>query len=457
MSNRYDEVIKGKGISTQLLKLVNVEKRILKWAKTLEVYEALKIKELVETNLRGRTLFPILQARKAKFNPLERNADVEEKALKRLDEIMQDYISIILKYVHEVDCSGNPLGNPSDEDEPMQLSDDCEKIVEQVQPDPIIEEEVLESLVLESEASLEKEAEASHPIKARSEGKPSKDGTSDQIHKVCEYILGDKEERKSKSDLEKDEPEQSLHINTHFSHIRTAPADSQEMSSNEGTSTGGAKLMKSMTAMMGTLQKIVVEMQSNMVKIMKTQKSNKKEFASLLKTHNEMELAMKRNTYEINILNKTYTKFEKNFFKWQTDLLDCERENSIELHQEVMDRMSLIQIQMVELQGHMSRADVERLEQDDSFARQIQVVEDAEAAANKEKNIISHNNDNVKKGEVSSRGGSSSRGGGGVSTGTRSKRKQTGDGSCRPTKRGGGRSGDHGGGSGLGGRSLPPL
>ncbi|XP_047312501.1 keratin, type I cytoskeletal 9-like [Impatiens glandulifera] len=335
------------------------------------------------------------------------------------------------------------------------------------------EEEALESPVLESEASIEKKAEASQPNEARSEGELSKEkesekssssereqdkndprpfpditsanvhddvvnlphhsnGSSDKIHKVCEDILGDEEERKSSSDSEKDESEQSLQVHTHFSPIRTTLVDSQEMSSNEGSSTGGAKLMKSMTAMMGILQKNVAEMQSNMIKIMKTQKSNKKEFASLLKTHNEME-------------------------------------NAIELHNEVMDGMNLIQNQMIEIQGHMSRADVERLEQADSFARQIQTAEDAQEGADKEKNLISQGDDYVKKGEGSSRSGISSRGGDGVSTGTRSKRKKTGDESNRPIKRGRGRIGDHGGrsgggdpggrggGSGRGGRSLPPF
>ncbi|XP_047327139.1 forkhead box protein D1-like [Impatiens glandulifera] len=140
-------------------------------------------------------------------------------------------------------------------------------------------------------------------------------------------------------------------------------------------------------------------------------------------------------------------------------MFDCERKFNIELHQEFMAGVSLIQSQMVEVQGHMNRADAKRMEQTDSFARQIQAVEDAEAATNKEKNLISRDDDNVKKGEGSFRGGGSSRGG--ISAGTKSKKKPTDEGSCRPTKRGGGRSGDRGGGSGgrggRGGHSLPPF
>ncbi|XP_047339872.1 single-stranded DNA-binding protein 1-like [Impatiens glandulifera] len=170
-----------------------------------------------------------------------------------------------------------------------------------------------------------------------------------------------------------------------------------------------------------------------------------------------MEKTLKRNTYEINTLNKTYTKFEKNFFRRKSDLIDCERENAVELHNEVIDEISLLRNQMVKIQGNMSRADAERLEQADSFARNIQAEEDAKAAAEKEKNLITQGDDN------------SGRRGGGVSTDTRSKRKPTGDDSDRPIKRGGGRIGDRGGrssggdrggrsgGSGRGGRSLPPF
>ncbi|XP_047320540.1 nucleolin 1-like [Impatiens glandulifera] len=112
----------------------------------------------------------------------------------------------------------------------------------------------------------------------------------------------------------------------------------------------------------------------------------------------------------------------------------------------------------------MSRANAERLEMADSFARKIKEEEDSKDVAEKEKNLITQGEDN------------SGRRGGGVSIGTRSKRKPTGDDNDRPIKRGGGRSGDRGGrstsgdrggrssggdrggrsgGTGRGGRSLP--
>ncbi|XP_047306196.1 putative germin-like protein 2-1 [Impatiens glandulifera] len=86
--------------------------------------------------------------------------------------------------------------------------------------------------------------------------------------------------------------------------------------------------------------------------------------------------------------------------------------------------MSLVQAQMIEMTNSMNRAEVERMEQVDSYARSIQAMEE---------------------GESISRGGSSR---GGASRGTRSKRKVVNEGSCRPAKRGEGRGGDRGGGSG---------
>ncbi|XP_047320530.1 inhibitor of growth protein 1 homolog [Impatiens glandulifera] len=190
-----------------------------------------------------------------------------------------------------------------------------------------------------------------------------------------------------------------MQLHTHISPIQTALVDSQEISSNEElSSTDGTKIMKSMTALMGTLQN--------------------KEFSDLLKTHNEMEQTLKKNTYEVHIVNKSYTKFEKNFFKRKTELLVYERANVVDLHNED--------------------------------------EEDAKVVTEKEKNLITQGEDNSRR-----RGGS-------VSTGTRSKRKPTSNNNDRLIKRGGGRSGDRGGrsgggdrggrsGIGRGGRSLPPF
>ncbi|XP_047320541.1 keratin, type I cytoskeletal 9-like [Impatiens glandulifera] len=170
-----------------------------------------------------------------------------------------------------------------------------------------------------------------------------------------------------------------------------------------------------------------------MVKIMKTQKEDKKEFADLLKSHKEMEMTLKKNTYEVHMINKTYSKFEKNLFKRQSDLHDAERAINVDLQREVMEGIGLIQNQMIEVQGNMRREDVERLEYADSVAGKFQAEEDANAVAEKEKNLIS-------QGE-----GDRDRRGDGVSTGTTSKRKQTSDDSGRPTKRGEGHNGDRGG------------
>ncbi|XP_047320492.1 keratin, type I cytoskeletal 9-like [Impatiens glandulifera] len=407
MSIKYDGVIKGKRHNQTMVKARQ------------------QLEESLEMPIRTN------------FNPLQKSAKAEEKALKRLDEIMEDYISVVTRYVHGASCSGvSPFESSSNEDEIMDLSDDCnvdedeqadalliemrifsveekrlmaqpimEKIVEPVQTNPSIEEEegvqepvqalvaqekevveepvqapisreeeVLESLILETKASQEKEAEVRK--------------LSDIVHKVCE-VVSEEEKEKSKSDLERDEPEKSMQVHTHIIPIQTVQADSQEISSNEGSSVEGTKLIKSMSTLMATLQKNVVEMGSNMVKIMKTQKEDKKEFADLHKTHKEMEQTLKKNTYEVHMVNKTYSKFEKNLFKRQSELLDIERAINVDLQREVV--------------------------------------------AEKEKNHIT-------QGEDYSR-----RRGGGVLTRTKSKRKPTSDDSDGPSKRGGGRNGDCGG------------
>ncbi|XP_047335658.1 keratin, type I cytoskeletal 9-like [Impatiens glandulifera] len=329
------------------------------------------------------------------------------------------------------------------------------EVVKELDQDVINQEdEVLKSHVLEAEASPEKEAEVSRPDVSRFVGEPSKNKESEKssssegkqaknvvsskplpfpsitatnihdnilnpyydlgklsdiVNKVCEEVM-EEEEEKYESELEKDGPELSIHVHTHISPIQTAPTDSQEISSNEGSSAVDDSEIK------------------------------QGEFADLHMTQNEMEQTLKKNTYEVHIVNKSYSKFEKNFFKQQSKLFDCERENNIEMHNEVMDAMSLLRYQLEE--------------------------ENAKAATEKEKNLITQGEDN------SGRRGSS------VSTGTRSKRKPIGDDSDRPNKRGRGRISDRGGrstgsdrggrstggdrggrngGTGRGGRSLPPF
>ncbi|XP_047306199.1 nucleolin 1-like [Impatiens glandulifera] len=583
MSIKYTGVIKGKWINSQWMQLVKNEIMVLKWAKTSEVYEALKRKDLVEANLRGRALFPILEARKANFNPIERGAKAEAKALKRLDEIMEDYVSVITRYVDGASCSGaSPFGSSSNEDEQMYLSDDVaadkyEKVVahlielgsfsaeenrlkaqpsiekarEPIQSNPsreeeeVIqeppqalendtdqelvqariskdrevveepvqtlvtqEEEMVKSPAVRTEGSQEKEAEVSQPEVVRSEGEPSKDkeaessssseGEQDQnaqkfkllpfpninVANVYENILNpyhssgnllerinraekeleEEEQDKSDSESEKDEPEQSMQVHTNFSPIQIVAADSQKNSSNEGSSVNGTKLIKSMSTLLSMLQKNVAAMQSNMTKIMKAHTKDKKSLADLVKTHNELELTLKKNMYE-EVSNTNFGRFEKKLFSRQSEMMSLERQINLDNQREVMEAMGLIQNHLVEIQGSMRRTDAERLEYVDSIARKFQVEENVKAAE-KEQNIIT-------QGEAVR-----DRRGDGTATSTGSKRMPTNDENPRPTKRGGGRSGgdrggrstsDRGGrsagsnrggrtgGSGHCGRGLPPF
>ncbi|XP_047326565.1 keratin, type I cytoskeletal 10-like [Impatiens glandulifera] len=194
---------------------------------------------------------------------------------------------------------------------------------------------------------------------------------------------------------EKDQPEKSMQIHTHFEPIQSMAAESQENSSNEESSAEGIKLLKSMTSMLSSLQKNVVSMGSNMIKALNTQKEERKEFSEVVKVLTELDNTLKKNT--------------------------------------------LMKNQMVEIQGCLRRTNGERLEFADSIARKFQEKENAKADAERDQPRITQ--------------GESSRRSDGVSTDTRSRRAPNNDENPRTTKRGGGRSGgDRGGRSSGGGR-----
>ncbi|XP_047340086.1 keratin, type I cytoskeletal 10-like [Impatiens glandulifera] len=198
-----------------------------------------------------------------------------------------------------------------------------------------------------------------------------------------------------------------------------------------------------------------------------SQKEDKKNFADLVKTHNELELTLKKNTYEVEVSNKNFGRFEKKLFSQQSEMMSFERQINLDHQREVMEAMGLVQNQLVEIQGSMRRTDAKRLEYADSIERKIQDEENAKDDAEKKKNTITQGV------AVRDRRGDS------IATDTKSKRMPTNDENSRPTKGGGGRSGgdrggrssssdrggrstgsDRGGqtdGSGRGGRGLPPF
>ncbi|XP_047339947.1 keratin, type I cytoskeletal 10-like [Impatiens glandulifera] len=140
-------------------------------------------------------------------------------------------------------------------------------------------------------------------------------------------------------------------------------------------------------------------MGSNMVKILKTQKEDRKEFAEYVKILKELDNTLKKNTYETHVSNLNFSKFEKQLFSRQSEMMSLERQINLDNHREVIESMELFNSQMIEIQGEPNRR------------------------------------------------------GDGVSTNTRSKRAPTNDENPRPTKRGRGRSGgDLGGRSSCGGR-----
>ncbi|XP_047314449.1 myosin heavy chain, clone 203-like, partial [Impatiens glandulifera] len=199
------------------------------------------------------------------------------------------------------------------------------------------------------------------------------------------------------------ELDRSLQVNTHVSPIRTAPACTQEVSSTahsiEEASPGGPKLYNTMMDMMHSLQQNMLDIQSRMTNLEKGSISSKEEMSSILSSQKELEKTMKRNTYEVYIINNMYTKFEKNLFNRQSKMFAESKSLTLELHQTIMSAINLTQAQMVEVSNAMNRAEAGRMEQVDSFVRSIQVAEEVEAAADKERALINIDFNNVKKGE----------------------------------------------------------
>ncbi|XP_047331444.1 keratin, type I cytoskeletal 9-like [Impatiens glandulifera] len=291
--------------------------------------------------------------------------------------------------------------------------------------------------------------------------------------KRVERELLEDEQNEAAKVAEKDQPEQSMQIHTHFEPIQSMTTESQENSSNEESSADGIKLLKSMTSVLSSLQKNVVSMGSNMIKALNTQKEERKDFAEVIKVLTELDNTLKKNTYETHVSNLNFSNFEKKLYSRQSEMMDLERHINDDRHRETLDELSFLKNQMMEIQGCLRRNDGERLEFADSIARKFQAKENAKADAEKDQPRITQ--------------GESSRRSDGVSTDTRSRRAPSNDENPRPTKRGGDRSGgDRGGrssgggrgrqsgfdqrgrasggdcggrssGSGRGGRSLPPF
>ncbi|XP_047320370.1 keratin, type I cytoskeletal 10-like [Impatiens glandulifera] len=270
-----------------------------------------------------------------------------------------------------------------------------------------------------------------------------------------ERELEEEKKNKTSDESEKGEHEQSLQIHTEANPMQSMAAESQDDSSNEGSSADGTKLLKSMTSLLSSLQTNVMAMGSDVVNILKTQKEERKEVVECVNILKELDNTLKKNTYETHVANLNFSKFEKELFSRQSEMMSLERQINFDNHRS------------------LRRTEGERLEYADSIARKFQEKENAKAAAEREQSRIT-------QGEPSRRGD-------GVSTGTKYKCAPTNDENPRPTKRGGGRSGgdrrgrsnsggrggqsgndrggrssgsDRGGrssGSGRGGRALPPF
>ncbi|XP_047339837.1 uncharacterized protein LOC124943368 [Impatiens glandulifera] len=254
--SKYNETLSNSAITREWKKRVANEKKVLKWAKTSEVAEALKRKDLVE-------------ARKANFNLVEKGSEVEVRVLKRLNDIMDSYVSVATRYVHGANCSG---AKPFDDDEAMDILD-ADNDANELYAALLIEFGNLSTE--ETEEAQEKVAVVTQPEIIRSEGEPSKDknaeeGSSSSEDKQDQYArhraeeeLLEEEHNETAKVAEKEQLEKSMQIHTNFKPIQSMEAESQENSSNKESSTEGNNMLKSMKFVLSSLQKSMENAKSN--------------------------------------------------------------------------------------------------------------------------------------------------------------------------------------------------
>ncbi|XP_047326518.1 keratin, type I cytoskeletal 10-like [Impatiens glandulifera] len=129
---------------------------------------------------------------------------------------MEDYISVVTRYVDGASYLGtSPFGSSSDENERMDIFHDAAADKD---------EQVVAHLIELGRNLLER------------------------INRT-EKELEEKEQDKSDSESKKDEPEQSMQVHTSINPIQIIAVDSQENSSNEGSSVDGTKLIKFMSSL----------------------------------------------------------------------------------------------------------------------------------------------------------------------------------------------------------------
>ncbi|XP_047326475.1 keratin, type I cytoskeletal 10-like [Impatiens glandulifera] len=218
------------------------EKKVLKWARTSEVAEALKRKDLVEACLYGKSLFSIFEARKANFNPAEKGSEVEMKVLKKLNDILDSYVSVASRHIHGADCSG---------------------------AEPLNDDEAMDTIDAEND--------------------------TDELDAIA------------KEEIEEEEHDEAA-----------KKAESEEISSHEESSAEGNKVLISLRSMLSSIQK-------TMTKAMNTKEEEREGFCKIIKVLTELDNTLKKNTYETHVANLNFSKFEKQLFSSQSELLDIER------------------------------------------------------------------------------------------------------------------------------------
>ncbi|XP_047320568.1 uncharacterized protein LOC124924597 [Impatiens glandulifera] len=374
------------------------------------------------------------RARKANFNPDAKGADVEVKVLKKLNDIIESYVSAASRYIHGADCSSaKPLNEEEAMDIPNADESDAALLIEfgtlsaeERQPEQAletnVEEVTLEDVVEEAlkapieeneivthvariEGAQEKLAEVTQPETARTEGEPSKEKDDEKEGSSSEEEQ-DEQPKFVKTYLFPDGVVGSVHENIttphHYSgslleRFERAQREIDEEEAQEKAAKNAEVIQPEQS------------LQKTMCQSMISREEERANFSNMFKILTELDKTLKMNTYETHVSNVKFSKFQQESFNHQSELFDIERNDN------------------------------ERQAFAENLARKFQSMEDALG--------------NAEGAQPRPNQGESSRRNDGVATGTRSRRALSSDDNPRPTKRGGGRSGYERGGRNGGGRS----
>ncbi|XP_047314521.1 uncharacterized protein LOC124918396 [Impatiens glandulifera] len=278
LSSKYNDSLSNSTITKEWKKRVANENKVLKRDRTSEVAEALKRKDFVEACLYGKALFPIFEARKANFNPFEKGSEVEVKVLKKLNDILDGYVSVASRHIHGADCSS---AEPLNDDEAMDILN-AEKDADELDDALVIEFENLS------------------PEERRILDQPIQEFPNEEEEERAEEEIEEEEQDEAAKKAEKNQLEQSLQIHINFESIKSMVAESEEISSPEESSIEGNKVLRSMRSLLSSIQK-------TMTQAMNTKEEEREGFSKIIKVLTEFDNTLKKNIYETHVANLNFS------------------------------------------------------------------------------------------------------------------------------------------------------